>query len=385
MSTDDDLRTALREHADSVAGTPLTFDGVRGRARQIRRRRTGSVAAGLALVAAIVLPVALLGGAGSDKSDDPPVAPSPTRAIDPADRGVPTIQDGVLIYPNGPRFPIRIGQDRLLSFAELGTDRWVLGVGTEDEGRTEATVIDATGQVIARYPMGSPLAAADDGSAVAWVDPQGTTQLLVADATEPRELGSEAGRHPTAVAITGDCSATCEVVGRVDGDNDLGSSWIASTTGTVRSLPSSAPLVVDASSDGALLAALDGRDDDDIHLCGGVFDVGADAMLWRRCEDNVFEFSPDGALVMTTFAEGLGPNHLELRDSYSGAAVAELTGSLITSYAWEDSTHLLAVVVEEDGSTSVQRISAGTTPEIVLSGFHTDDPTIDVPVQLPLN
>ena len=384
MSTQDDLGRALRERADGVAsGRPLTVDDVRRRARQVRRRRAGGAAAGVALVAAVVLPLALLGGAGSDRSVPPP-APEPTRASEPSDRGVPTIQEGVLIYPNGPRFPIRIGRDHATGFAELGTDRWVLSVVTEEEGRTEAAVIGTSGQVVARYPMTGGLAASRDHTAVAWVDPGGAPQLLVAGAEEPQTLASVTGRRPTAVAITGECSAACEVVVRADGNGGgLGSSWTASTTGTVETLPTGVPAVVDASSDGSLLAGIDGFDDDVDHACGGVYGAGAGAFLWHGCEDNVFAFSPDGALVMTSFAEGMGPTGLKLRDSRTGTPVAEVSGGLLTSYTWEDDQHLLAVVVEEDGSTSVQRIGTSGPPETVLEGFHTEDPTVDVPVMLP--
>jgi len=113
-----------------------------------------------------------------------------------------------------------------------------------------------------------------------------------------------------------------------------------------------------------------------------VFDVAADKYAWRDCETNVYDFSPDGALVATTFAEGLGPTHIDIRDARSGTTVAGAAGGTISSWAWEDDTHLLAVQIRDDGSTALLRISAdGVTT--VLDGFHADDPAVAVPLVLP--
>ena len=66
-----------------------------------------------------------------------------------------------------------------------------------------------------------------------------------------------------------------------------------------------------------------------------------------------------------------------IRDAHSGAIVAEVTGERVPSYVWEDSSHLLAVVVAEDGSTSLQRIGVDGAPETLLDGFMTtgEDPS----------
>ena len=103
---------------------------------------------------------------------------------------------------------------------------------------------------------------------------------------------------------------------------------------------------------------------------------------WEGCEDNVYDFSPNGTLVATTFSEGLGPTRIDVRDADSGARLAGAAGGTITSWAWEDDTHLLAVQVDDRGDTSLLRISDGLD-ETVLDGFHTDDQTLGVPLVLP--
>ncbi len=382
MSTEEQLGRTLHERADGVDDQPLTLADVRGRARQIRRRQASGFAIGVALVAAVALPVALLGGAGSDKSEPSP-APSPTRAVDPNDQGVPTLQDGVIVYHDGPRIPLRLRSNaQVLGFTPLGTERYVVST-LEDDG-TQIALLDEVGNGVDHLPTdGGAIAVAADRSAVAWVDPDGRVQLLVAGDDEPQSLAHVPGPRAVPVAITGDCAAMCEVVGRSDDPRGgLGRSWAASTNGGIRDLPAAVPTVVDASTDGSLLAGLDSIATEDNHICGGVYDVAADDYAWRSCEHNVYDFSPDGALVATSFGEGRGPSRIDIRDARSGEAVAGATGGWISSWAWEDSTHLLAVQVRDDGATSLLRISADDATT-VLDGFTTSSDDLSPPIILP--
>jgi hypothetical protein len=384
MSTEEQLGRTLRAQAEGIDDQPLTLGDVRGRARQIRRRRAAAVAGGLALVAAIALPVALLGDVGGDQSDPDPVKPSPTRAVDPNDEGVPTLQDGVIVYPDGPRIPLRLDhQDQILTFAPLGSDRWVLSVGTDEHG-TQVVVVNELGQSVGKYPIDGGMAASDDHRAVAWVAPDGSVQLLVDGADEPRRLSPVDGPNPSAVAITGDCTAACTVHVKTNGQG-LGPSWaVASSGGVVPETPA-VPVVLDVSSDGSLLAGLRSVAPDGNHYCGGVYDLSVIDYVWEDCEDNVFAFSPDGALVATMFGEGMGPRSVTIRDAHSGTPIAEVDDDrLITSYVWEDDQHLLVVYAADDGNVSVERISVDGPTEIVLDGFHTDDPIIEMPVKLPM-
>jgi hypothetical protein len=384
MSTEEQLGRTLRAQAEGIDDQRLTLGDVRGRARRIRRRRAAAVAGGLALVAAIALPAALLGGVGGDQSDPDPVKPSPTRAVDPNDDGVPTLQDGVIVYPDGPRIPLRLDHhDQILTFAPLGSDRWVLSVGTDEHG-TQVVVVSELGQSVGKHPIVGGMAASDDHRAVAWVAPDGSVQLLVAGTDEPRRLSPVDGPNPSAVAITGDCTAACTVHVKTSGQG-LGPSWaVASSGGVVPETPA-VPAILDVSADGSLLAGLDGVAPDGNHYCGGVYDLSVIDYVWRDCEDNVYAFSPDGSLVATMFGEGMGPNSVRIRDAHSGTPIAEVDDRrLITSYVWEDDRHLLVVYAADDGNVSVERISVDGPTEVVLDGFHTDDPLVEMPVKLPM-
>jgi hypothetical protein len=383
MNTDDQLGRTLREHSADVHGVPLTLADVRGRARSIRRRRAAGTVAALAVVAAVVAPVALLGGHDGSRSPEP--APSPTRAVDPGQPGLPTLQDGVIIHPDGPRIPLRLGDAQVQGFTPLGTDRYIV-VSFEDDD-SEVILINEAGNDVDRFEAagGGALAVAADRSAVAWMRSDGSPQLLVAGSDKPQSLGHLPRSAPYPTAITGDCATGCEVLGRYeDRRGGLGSSWAMSADGSARDLPDAVPAVLAASSNG-LLGALDGIAEDDIHACGGVWDQRTDQYLWHGCEDNQFLFSPDGALVATTFGEGLGPTSVAIRDARSGAEVQRIgrSGDWIPSYAWEDSEHLLVVVVAEGGTTSLQRLGVDGSRTTVLDGFTTSMDDLEPAIILP--
>jgi len=384
MSTQDDLGRTLREHADGIDSRPLTLGDVRGRARQIRRRRAAAVAGGVALVAAVVLPAALLVGAGGDRSEPDPTKPSPTRAVDPNDSGVPTLQDGVIIYQDGPRIPLPGDlRDTADAFAVLGTDRYVV-LSPAPDGERVATLVDGAGQALDEFPLYSGITPGPGGTSVAWIEPDRTLHLLVAGSDEPRTIALGDVRPTQTAAIAGDCADRCTIAVRTARGGEVGGTVLVTADGTVTDGPAAVPAVTAISPDGSLIAGFDSVADDDVHLCGGMYDVGVGDFVWDECEDNAFQFSPDGALVATSFGEGMGPTGVRIRDAHSGTTVAELGGGWIASSAWEDATHLLAVVVEEDGSTSLQRIGLEGPPETVLDGFMTGGEEPWAPISLPI-
>jgi hypothetical protein len=169
---------------------------------------------------------------------------------------------------------------------------------------------------------------------------------------------------------------------RVTGPGDLGATAWVSSQGTVTAGPTGVPAVLDFTTDGSLFAGLESIADDDIHTCSGVYGGDSGEQLWGDCEDNRYDFSPDGALVATTFAEGLGPSRVDIRDAQTGTKVADLAGGWISSFSWEDATHLLAVQVMDDGATSLLRISPDGT-ETVLDGLHTDMDALKPAIILP--
>lgn len=382
--TEETFVRELERRADDVHGVPLSLETVRGRARQIRRRRRTAAAVGVAAaVAAIATPVALM--SGNDGSRSPEPAPSPTRAVDPDQNGLPTLQSGVIIYQDGPRIPLQ-GDLRTTaqSFAVLGTDRFVV-VSAGADGDREGALVDDAGAVVARFPLYSGITTGPGGSSVAWVEPDRSLHLLIAGSDDDRTIPVAGVRPTETTAIQGDCAQSCTIAVRSAAGGDLGSTVLISPDGTVTDGPAAVPAIADISADGSLVAGSDGIADDDIHVCGGVYDVTAGNYAWRGCEDNVYDFSPDGALVATTFSEGLGPTSIAIRDARSGDELQRIgdPGDWIPSFAWEDSTHLLAVVVAEGGATSLQRLGLDGTRTTVLDGFTTSTEDLEPTIMLP--
>jgi len=381
MSTEEQLGRTLHERADDIVDQPLTLADVRGRARRIRRRRASGTAAGVALVAAVALPIALLGGMGSDRSEPSP-APSPTRAVDPDDLGIPTLQDGVIIYQDGPRIPLPGDlRDAGDAFAVLGTDRYVV-LSPAPDGEREATLVDGTGQALDQFRLYSGITVGPDGTSVAWVDPDRALHLLVAGSDEPRTIPLGDVRPTQTAAITGDCAERCTIAVRTARGGEVGGTVLVTPDGKVTDGPAAVPAVAAISPDGSLIAGFDSVADDDVHLCGGMYDVAADGYAWRSCQHDSYDFSPDGALVATSFGEGRGPSRIDIRDARSGETVAGAAGGWFSSWAWEDSTHLLVVQVRDDGATSLLRISADDATT-VLDGFTTDSDDLSPPITLP--
>lgn len=183
-----DIKDALTRVADASAPTPLALEHVRGRARQIRRRRTAGALAGTAAAVAVVagLGVAVLPSSSHDDGR-PPIAktptasatptPTPTEAVDanavgrtfavtldvPAEQtfgGEPQVPywfDGSIIDTNGTATPL---PDRPVMFAhDPASGDWV--VVRQAEAHAELVRIDVQG-----HEVGDPVPTYDRGLAV---------------------------------------------------------------------------------------------------------------------------------------------------------------------------------------------------------------------------
>jgi hypothetical protein len=194
------------------------------------------------------------------------------------------------------------------------------------------------------------------------MDPDGTPMLLTADADEPQELTTVEGSDPSAVAVTGDCSDLCTVTVSTRADG-FGPSWQVDTAGHVSEAP--IPFVLGVSPAGGQVAGLTREAPDGIHVCGGVYTLGAGDFLWKNCDDNHYDFSPGGDYVATTFGEGFGPNRIAIRDAHSGTELASIdTDAMFSGWAWQGND-LLVVEATEDGAT-LRSLSLDGTVETLL-------------------
>jgi hypothetical protein len=374
------LTTELHLRADAVTDAPLTFEGVRGRARQIQRRRRGGAAAVAAVVVAIVVPVALLSGSGSDRTTPPPVVtPAQTYDLrDVTDTGalpaIPYIQGDQLLRPDDDplALPDRYQQFHLESGALLGdrnddstgdlvTDIVQLGNGKVTDTRTFVGV-----------------AVSDDGLAVAEGSPDGSLTLVTNP--RPQPLLSDA-RSPSPVALTGACFAfggDCRVF-----YNNGHAGLVVDIDGQVSEAAPGAVSVADATESG-LVAVRTSINDDGV--CAGVYDSSAASYVWETCHHDLISFSPDGRYVLATTAQhdGIGLTALSVLDAATGRELVtyRVSGDAhISGIApWEDDGTFLAATFI-DGSWSVLRLEADGTRERVLGPTPGED--LDQPFVLP--
>ena len=220
-----DLKDALSRVADASAPTPIALEQVRGRARQIRRRRTTAALVGSAAAVAVIagLGVAVLpSGSGHDSvppaTQTPSVTPTTTAKADADEVGavydvrldhlaaeqtfggdpqVPYWSDGNIIDADGSATPL---PDRPLAFAkDTSAPSWIGGTGAPAwvvvralEAHAEVAWIDAEGRQIGNALPGfaQGLATAPDGQvAVITEQPSGGYTLAVGGRDVPLGKG----------------------------------------------------------------------------------------------------------------------------------------------------------------------------------------------------
>ncbi|WP_114424435.1 hypothetical protein [Nocardioides houyundeii] len=389
-----DLSTSLHDRAEAVPAAPLTFDGVRGRARRIRRKRQGLVAAGLAAVVAVVVPTALLfAPRSSDDAPSPATPPTGQVIPDHALAGNQTLD--VTGLPLGTRplvgyldltgdRPVAVSADgdevalttdgRPLSWTRLGDGRYV--VETTEQGAISVEVLAATGALEGSYPATGSLVVDQDHRQVAW--PEGpAVMVLQSGAERPRPLGSVAdAQEIRLVDLTGsDCfaelvpgapSGGCTAFGTVTRPDGASEGWLVGTGGDDA-----------ASSEGHFRSLADWVDAgdpqetswvsyqagirevrEDLSTCSGIFGVDERSRqsrwLIETCEHRFDSFSPDhgSLLAWESYGDGVGHYEIAMYDmetrslrwsrSATGPGMAH-----VSSAAWEDDDHVLAPAYQD--------------------------------------
>lgn len=414
MSPEELMRTTLAERGESLINAPLSLADVQSRARTIRRRRTASACVGalavVAAVTAVAVPVALSGG--SPKSVTPATTgPSPSGTPSftmRADATIPYIEQGTLQMPDGFSYSLR--KQRVVGVALLASGTPVVTTNREG-GLSVESPIGSEG-----HATTAPAVASTDGKVAAWVDPSNDAVMMLVDsATSPIRFGTvESGTtdgQSQVVAVTGTyCPKDCTVFVNTAGTAFGGE--VVSSAGTLVSVagsdsptkwtplaPQNAHLeslddVSDSMAAGTLsvdeFPAADADPScraDGVVRWSGVIDLGTGSELWRTCEARTLDLSPSStyAVAAPTQSDGLGPRRLELLSGPTGERLGSFGDdrATIMDWAWEDDTHVLAAVIDDDGVTwKLMRydvISKQVVTLRVLTGKPADDRAIVLP------
>lgn len=347
---------------------PLSLDQVKGKAGKIRRNRRVAVAGGVLAAAAIIVPVAVIGGSDLfDSSSKPPVA-NPDKnqtehAEDTTDAGWGYLEGDTVHRPDGVTMTFQGSSYR--GGVVLGTT--FFGVSSNDE--TGQLSLDVAGDDVFLTQTTEILAwpvANDEGTAVAYVESDG--DLVVAtESGETTTVATGLSENAQLIAVTGDCpTGDCRVY--VD-DDVLGETRAYSTEGGF-TVPVPGVIGVQDVTEGGLAAVTTQAQDEG--SCGGVYDLTKADYLWQTCDYYLFGLSPDGKYVEASHAyqDGFGHAWTAILDAATGKELYRFespgNGAQTTS-VWQDSEHLLVASFEyEPSEWTIYRIAADGSQEIVL-------------------
>ncbi|WP_166133805.1 hypothetical protein [Nocardioides ochotonae] len=341
-----ELGAELDRRADRLPPGRLTLADVQARAGAVRRRRRAAGALAVAAVAAAVLVPLGLTGQGGDRAVDPATSPRTGDAV---------LAGDTLRHPDGTTVTLPLDASQVSEVGVL-TDGRVVVMAT---GARVVTVVEPDGTVQAEYPVAlNDLTMGQGDDTVAWVDDEGTPQVLEAGQERPVAFvavgftsvpGGVAGTRVDAVLGTGCADGGCEVLAGPD-DRSVTNTRLALERPSL--VGGGHPMeVTDVSPDGRLWAGVLVPGPDEQFGCAVLYDPAADRVTARSCDTSNLEFSPDGAHVLgwrgdnNMVGEAVALD-LDLREVRS---VVPAPQEALSRVGWADSGGLLVVRTSYDG------------------------------------
>lgn len=352
--TQETFERELARRADEVHGAPFSVEDVRGRARQIRRRRAGATAvAAAAVVAAVaVVPTLLSGGSHRSAPDPAPAPPSGHVAV---------LHDGTVTTAGGATVPLPVDNKDVTQLGVLTDGRVVLAMQRPQVIR----VYGADGTLRATYrPTYNQITMSVRDDAVAWVGRDLKVRVLSSGAAEPTELGG--------IPMPGEAAGTIDAV--LDADHLLVGDGTTTegelTPDGYTELQGPEPFrVADVTPDGDLWAVTFVPEGDQQYGCTGLYDPATRQVLKRSCDVYPLGFAPDGKHLLTGYLENNMASDVKVVD-LDLEPVGGYTpddGTAVSRVAWSDADNLLVVSAGlADNSWSVQRVGLdGSDPEVL--------------------
>jgi hypothetical protein len=388
---DRELGRALHRQADGIGGVPISFEQVKGTARGIRRRRALAATAAVAAAVAIIVPTALVGSdlLGGKTSDDgtPPIATQSTndtttgnvtgrdeldaRNLEPGDAPAMVWLDGRTLHDGSQEIQL----DRAYDGVAWLNGRYV--VTANDEGDRTVTVLRQDGAPQATYPLSGGITTNDDGSIVAWGDPEGGLWVLQPGLDEPLRMVQDAeGSNLNVVGVVGDDCTTdpettvgggCSVIYTLDGPTGERSSYASSSHGFSDRAAPRGQAITAVSAIEQWIAITEVRDDG---TCSQALDDGT--LLFKTCDYRGLAYSPDGSRLLAhdDYGDGFGDTQVSVLDANTGGPLVDLKSTedsqaFVFDQVWEDEEHLLAVAFQQ-GQWSVVRFGLDGSREYAV-------------------
>lgn len=352
------LTTELSRRADAIAGAPLTFESVRGRAHGIRRRRRTRAAAvvAAAVALAVIVPTVLSGGSGGSDGIEP--APAPPTAP-----GSSVLHDGALTLPDGDTVQVDVDNADVSQMGVLTDGRIVFAMLQPRAVR----VYGPDGSLDEQYPVEADvITMSAGGDAVAWVAKDLTVQVLASGAAEPATLPA----IPMPGQASGGIDAVVDAQHLLVGDHTTTTGIL--TPDGVEDLATSKPFrVIDVSPSGDLWAvAFMPTVEHEQYGCSGLYDPEAGEVVAQRCDTPGLQFSPDGRHLLSLAGDNnmYGEALMFDRDlTQVGRFSPEGETVVVSRAGWSDPTHLVVGVTDWQTSRwSLVRVGLdGSDPEVV--------------------
>jgi hypothetical protein len=368
MTSNDQLATELaaelRARAGDLHGAPISFAGVRGRARSIRRRRQGVAAGAVAAVVAVILVVPTLLGAGAQRSERPqPAPPAPEQT-----QGVPMLHRGTLTLLDGTRRDLGLRARDVSQFGVLTDGRVVLA----NQARSRIEVYDDEGALTQTYPVEFlALTMSPTDELAAWVERDSRVQVLESGSAAPVEMAPvplPGEATPVIDAVVGsDCaSGGCRVLA---GEGNVTMSQ-SDVDGAGDLVTSEELRILDVSPDEKTWAVSFPPGPNAQYGCVGLYDVPGAIVTARSCRTSGLEFSPDGEHLVGAFYENFMASDVTVLDRDLSPVLAYRPRPRVVSrVAWDGATHLLAGVVDtDDSSWSLERVAIDDGSSSTLDG-----------------
>lgn len=360
-----ELRDTLVRRAEEGAVRPTNLPAVQGRARRIQRNRRVAVAGGLAAVVAVAAPLAVA-GLDALRADGPPqVTTTPHSELK-----VAYARGTTLVLPDGTvrELPRTFQQGYVLGSDFFGV------AGDEGSGELTLTRVDASGAATSPEIIWSSLESSRDSSVLAFTKEGG--QPVLRDRSGEVELDAPKGFSARGILGGADCVAasTCVVFGS---DNNGNPKVLGPDLGF--EVPPRATRLSDLSESGLMAVETSSNE---TGPCGGVYDATAGSMNFEGCAWVPNRFSADSTYLMATQVtyDDAGPSQptVGILSSTTGAVRASYVPAkkeTVTSWMWEDSTHVLIELHRPDG-WYVLRMGVGGTVTNALGPFDNGSDTI---------
>lgn len=355
--TEENFAHELERRAEHVYGDmrggPVSFEDVRGKARQIRRRhRAGAAVAAAAVAALVVLVPATLGVGGQGRITPDPAKPAATLipqadgsyrlTLDAPSDDAPDVpyidfQDGTLAMPDG-RVVLSGDWTQVLPY----DDGWVAVSGQK------GAELDGDLEPVRTFEAGlGGMTITDDGGRLAWVEREGDQWIAVNASSSG---GGARTPMATEIAPVGFLPDDSLVVEGTEG----GEAWIVAIDGTVTDFGGFQWVNDSSPATGLVAVQTDFRGGDT--ACSAVVDSTNRQPYWEKCGWSLGQFSPDGRYIVAFGArEGPLPTRMAVLDAATGDPVVEFSGAEAGDTVWEDDETLLAAVVEH-GHQAILRL-----------------------------